>query len=724
MFAEVRNYRLRWFALAPYASSKRNDGHVELHIWITSIAHTSRVCVAFIGKVKCQPQISPSWLVATSCLRGMSQATRLSILNTKIHKARDSTTEESKGSRDVSQINDPAVFRDSFEPESSITSAAEIKETVAASAKQPDFQRQEPPSRSPSVIGTEPRLKRNQLFSMVHSIRSASPASAAQGRGMKASSHIHDLHNQEPGTPPTPSLPAVMTDNDDVFLGSSPTPGSRNRKVLDLPSSTTRDRATLGVDPPSSPPEMRASSPNVHNQDEPFKFSDMSSPNTEAREADSVKRKPKYRNSSLSISTPVSNRRTSQDNSGSSKQSASKPGGRSNDRPRSASGRFIKSPSVTNSSKHSVNRPRSASGRFVERHNISQEPDSSPSKGRRAENRDRGAKSKSEDTPTQKSTSKTSRHDESIDKPRANGDTDGESSSDDMESQIASQLGQDLELAVDQDEQHNADETDLPSTYPMTKKRKREVEESHKETTKGRRRSSRRASPKEPTPEPQGVKTIRTRRSVISSSVQEPSSNSPPSEPAPKKRKRRSEGSNTDQAKQTDDPKQPDHSQEDESGKEKKDSEPTQKRRKSSRLSGQDIPEEGSSQAKLPRRARKKGKNKSNKAQRSQPEATPTQESSVAPEQAVEERSDPQKGEEKEDSQRQESETGTDLGVVSQEPQPESEQGDAAVLRSLRGVLDEVRLASLNMDSLKEVDDLLFEIRVQAHEALRRPTSG
>lgn len=642
--------------------------------------------------------------------------------------------EEPKDSRDVSKNGDSTVFRDSFEPESSITSTTKAKEAVAASSKQPDFQRQEPSSRSPSVIATEPRTKRNQLFSMVHSIRSASPAHPALDSGLKAPSHIQNLHNHEPGTPPTPSLPAAVTDNDDVFLGSSPTPGSRNRKALELPSSTTTNRAPLGVDPPSSPPELRTSSLNIHNQDEPFKFSDMSSPNTETREADSVKRKPTYRNSTLSISTPVSDRRASQDNTGSGKRNASKTGNRSNDRPRSASGRFIKSPSVTNTGRRSANRPRSASGRFIERNSVSQEPDSSPSKGRGVENCDQNTKSRSEDTPsTHKSTSKTNRRNESHDEPRASGDADGESSSDDMESQIASQLGQDLELAVDQDERHDTDESELPNTYPMTKKRKRDVEESHKETTtKGRRRSSRRASTKEPTPDPQGVKTIRTRRSIISSSIQEPSSSSPRTEPATKKRKRRSERGNTDQAKQTqsDDAKQPDHhSQDDESGKETKDSEPTQKRRKSSRLSGQDIPEESPSQDKLPRRTRKKGKGKANKAQRSQSEVPSTRESSSAPEQqAEEEQSDSQKGEENKDSQRQEeeSEPGTDHDhrVASREPQPESEHGDAAFLRSLRGVLDEVKLASLNLDSLKEVDDLLFQIRVQAHEALKRPSSG
>lgn len=293
-----------------------------------------------------------------------------------------------------------------------------------------------------------------------------------------------------------------------------------------------------------------------------------------------------------------------------------------------------------------------------------------------------------------------------------------------METQIASQLGQDLELAVDQDEKHDTEESELPSTYPMTKKRKRNVDESHTEPTKGRRRSSRRASTKEPSSDPQGIRTIRTRRSIITSSIQEPTSNLPPTEPAPKKRKRRSEGNNADQATKTDDAKQTDNSQ-DADGKSTKDLQPTQRRRKSSRLSGEDTAGGSPIQDKLPRRTRKRGKNKANKAQASLSEATSVEtvnQGSSAAEQAGEEQSEPQIQAE---AQGQEPEPGTGHlpgFVASQEPQPESDTSDGGVLRSLRGVLDEVKLASLDMDSLKEMDNLLFEIRVQAHEALRRPS--
>ncbi|OJK03943.1 hypothetical protein ASPACDRAFT_112122 [Aspergillus aculeatus ATCC 16872] len=57
---------------------------------------------------------------------------------------------------------------------------------------------------------------------------------------------------------------------------------------------------------------------------------------------------------------------------------------------------------------------------------------------------------------------------------------------------------------------------------------------------------------------------------------------------------------------------------------------------------------------------------------------------------------------------------------ASTEPVPV--KSEAEIANSLRKVLDDVKLAKLDRQSLKEIDDLLFDIRVETHEAMRRNT--
>ncbi|PYH79392.1 telomere length regulator protein [Aspergillus uvarum CBS 121591] len=54
--------------------------------------------------------------------------------------------------------------------------------------------------------------------------------------------------------------------------------------------------------------------------------------------------------------------------------------------------------------------------------------------------------------------------------------------------------------------------------------------------------------------------------------------------------------------------------------------------------------------------------------------------------------------------------------------EPASVKSEAEIANSLRKVLDDVKLAKLDRQSLKEIDDLLFDIRVETHEAMRRNT--
>ncbi|RAH85496.1 telomere length regulator protein [Aspergillus japonicus CBS 114.51] len=54
--------------------------------------------------------------------------------------------------------------------------------------------------------------------------------------------------------------------------------------------------------------------------------------------------------------------------------------------------------------------------------------------------------------------------------------------------------------------------------------------------------------------------------------------------------------------------------------------------------------------------------------------------------------------------------------------EPVPVKSEAEIANSLRKVLDDVKLAKLDRQSLKEIDDLLFDIRVETHEAMRRNT--
>lgn len=58
--------------------------------------------------------------------------------------------------------------------------------------------------------------------------------------------------------------------------------------------------------------------------------------------------------------------------------------------------------------------------------------------------------------------------------------------------------------------------------------------------------------------------------------------------------------------------------------------------------------------------------------------------------------------------------------MISHSAQTGTLVGQEGVISSLRRVLDDVKSTTLNLSALKEIDDLLFDIRVEMHEALRR----
>ncbi|KAF7714429.1 Uncharacterized protein PECH_001371 [Penicillium ucsense] len=57
-------------------------------------------------------------------------------------------------------------------------------------------------------------------------------------------------------------------------------------------------------------------------------------------------------------------------------------------------------------------------------------------------------------------------------------------------------------------------------------------------------------------------------------------------------------------------------------------------------------------------------------------------------------------------------------------PTRHSDNSEAGITQSLRDLLSEIKTASLGPNALREIDDLLFHIRVEAHEASRRHNSS
>ncbi|KAL4815419.1 Rap1-interacting factor 1 N terminal-domain-containing protein [Aspergillus spinulosporus] len=104
-----------------------------------------------------------------------------------------------------------------------------------------------------------------EMFSMIDNLRSSSPPpTTPKELGFMTPPHIRNLRNQESGseTPRTPTIPAVSADNEDGFLGSSPTPAIRGRtsSVASAIPPSFPSCDSMDIDPPSSPPELHSQS--------------------------------------------------------------------------------------------------------------------------------------------------------------------------------------------------------------------------------------------------------------------------------------------------------------------------------------------------------------------------------------------------------------------------------------------------------------------------------
>lgn len=440
------------------------------------------------------------------------------------------------------------------------------------------------PSFVPESIPLPADADRDRIFSMIEGLQSSSPVNTPHQLEFRTPPHLRNLprgaRDAEP--PLTPTLAAVSAENDDIFLGSSPTPGTRTKPKAAAPRPSSQKgkkaSALTTEDPPSSPPDVNSSSPDDNQELE-------TSGQHNAEHASVPQNEPSE--SGPANSTPVEKNLPRRQTRSASKKSSPKTN-RSGDTAASSAPQEVQDEAVpAENSKPDSRRKASAS--------------KTPPKSKRSQVEKANEKPVTDDM--------------------ANDIADF--SNDDVESQIATQLELDLEFAVDHNIKPDAsiNQIEPATSLPSSKKRKRDVEDVQTPPRQDKRRSTRLSSSQQPimdsspgmdmTPEPRSTRSKKSRAS-------QPSLDSPAPKPSPaqtsaKKRKSQSKAdeqeptesqqAETQPVSQIEETQQPVEENASE-GLELEVPEPSQGRRRSSRRSRQTssaIPEE--TQSPIPKKS-------------------------------------------------------------------------------------------------------------------------
>jgi hypothetical protein len=566
--------------------------------------------------------------------------------------------------------------------------------------------------------------QRSETAVFLDGLRSSSPGlpSPTKDGDIRTSVHLPTLRNSAPvpEVPLTPTLAGPFQETDDVFPGSSPTPGTKDKTESRIPSSlSVQELETCQSDPPSSPPELKGHSHSRRNIARGVSISPL-------RESESAE--------------PLNHglRADKDDGAGQSVDSSA-----------------VAAPSEGNKLQWSH------AGGHVTDHSAHR---ASPASNKRKKPPVRAARGSQ--TPD-----------------RESADVIPDSFSDDLEQQLASQLEQDLELAADLDEIRETQSQPEPSRdVSMTRKRKRDATaESPSTPDRSKRRSLRRsaatakgvAKDASRNSEDTGATSETHRPAPPREKVSTPSSSQSKQKRkadvdtghvlrsgSRRRRSRINEGADENPVSS------PANSEE-----------PRQKRRRSTRLSGvapspvaEPEPEpEPVSRTPKTLRSHSKAVSPAQKAAGSteesvgKTESRPLSESGLGGRGSVEapEGIETEKGlpenevaavtETPDDNMRTEQEgsgeDGMDTDAMMKDTDGGASQqtsGDAttknyichgvqtndsvnevkvtggAVLESLRQVLSNMKKVTLGKSNLKEVDNVLFDIRIEAHEAMRR----
>lgn len=327
---------------------------------------------------------------------------------------------------------------------------------------------------------------RREMFRMIESIRSSSPANTPGKLGFETPVHLRRIHTlQANDIPLTPLL--APTENEEAFMNSSPTPATRD--PTPAPKSDLLESRDLSMNDatelPSSPPELESRSPS------PRKRSAVS---RNSRRKNSRAKRAIARNSiesgsveSNSITLQAAHATSLKPTAGSGEQTDENTSpSRRNDR--HPDGRF-RSALGQNTDNDQNTTPRAAPGTPKKESNGPPVPNSrskSASKRRRRRELSNSAAKASQQALAQSQLPPAQAPPESV----------LDSSSEDLETQIASQLEQDLEFAVDFGDGSQDKQAADAIPVPTSRKRKRE-EEGRSATAKDKRRSTRLSSVKD-----------------------------------------------------------------------------------------------------------------------------------------------------------------------------------------------------------------------------------
>ncbi|KAB8215731.1 Rap1-interacting factor 1 N terminal-domain-containing protein [Aspergillus novoparasiticus] len=595
-----------------------------------------------------------------------------------------------------------------------------------------------PPSEEPK--------KRTDVFSMIENLRSSSPpTNTPKEYGFMTPPQLRGLRgpDRESGTPQTPTLPPVIADNEDGFLGSSPTPGIRGRTQSvgsQIPSSlsTPAMDSRFDSDIPSSPPELKSQGANARN-----KQISLSTTAVENR----VSKKKKAKKSKRSASKDKKRSDSQHTQSEEAREGPNQAGTPLSSRLRSSTGKTPKA-DAQSTTEPQPNMPPVGESNLAA--NASNPNHGSP---------DKPMSSKS--TPKDVAVSG-----ETTDDLDPASDWIADSFSDDMETQIASQLEQDLEFAVDSDKPDQEQETGLPSEPPseppMTRKRKRDEELASTPSSKERRRSTRHSAKEIDNADLEEPRSTRSKKSMSSSNAQQVASS--PAGSAPKKQKLHAKGAADDAPACLPD------LQLGNPGTTKVSEATDSQTRRSSRLSGHSplaVPKEDATPRKSPRKGRWRKRNAKRKGNASRepspkPEARAEEIATAAshdnhqeetqdgsfehhgnqhPEEPAPaaEKTATAPTSEKEPSTNQEPKNDINIGnadvdsvfqtgkqalsrTTQMDAHPDNVSDAAGIITSFRNLLDDIKSATLDRDAIRQIDDLMFEIRVETGEALRRHT--
>lgn len=609
---------------------------------------------------------------------------------------------------------------------------------------------------------------RREMFRMIEAIRSSSPVNTPGKLGYETPVHLRRLHAFQSGDIPlTPTL--APTENEEAFIGSSPTPATRDPTpapksdaVPSLPQDVSMSDAP---DIPSSPPELDPRSPSP--QKRSTRSRNAIKRNARARNAIARNSVAAQNQGQGSVVSPANTNQAAPPSvtlpaDGPEKVNENVPVARSGEK---SSPRRLRSGLSQNTENDEVVAPAPVHGTPEKQTDVSSAPNSKSKSASKRKRRRGASKSIGEEIqqPTENPQPSSA---------LATADVLVDSSSEELESQIASQLEQDLELAVDLggsfQEAQKAEETPANAT----RKRKREEEDVRSTAAKERRRSTRLSSAKDIAPVQDDDPNATQSQDPPADTASQDTSVAKSTSSAPRRATRSSQKKGNDLAENS--PPVAEASQAtQESAKEQEVSQPPSKRsRRSYRPDEQTTSEavETPSRAQSTRSTRSRKTRSSQKSRPSrdevtsvapielsqaedhQPEVIPDSitagenESQAVPLVSTEEATDshmtdvgPSNEPPAETTHIQpsmdvnavpdvalapEGEPATHVttaGIQTDPPAaPESDSSEGGITQSLKKLLQDMKSAILGPSALREVDDLLFNIRVEAHDASRR----